>query len=244
MAWAFVVSLPVMYVNSRTHNTPPLGGFDYVGFILGFSGIVIQIFADIQKHNFRKDPSNRGKFCQVGLWKYSRHPNYYGEILIWVGAFLVAIPVISGGDGQIAAGAVTVLSPIFTVLILVFLSGMPTSEGQYLERFYKNGQGDAWEEYTHDTPPIVMLPKGVYKHLPAALQTGCCCEFAFLRYRGEGGGAGNGDDEDDGSKGVKPGMGTAAKSLEPGLEDVSSFGDAEAAATSSEVFMSNGIALA
>lgn len=232
MMWAFFVSMPVIYVNSRADVNPPLGAFDYIGWILSFSGIVIQVVADMQKHGFRKDPANRGQFCRVGLWSYSRHPNYFGEILVWTGAFVCTLPVIKGNSDQIAAGMATVLSPIFTVLILVFLSGMPTSEGIYLERFYNNGQGEAWEEYAKVTAPIVLMPNSLYRALPDQVKLLCCCELPFLRYPGD-------SSSSKMEKSEKPQMGPeGAPSLELEIDEVS-FG--EGGASSSMEVPSSGI---
>ena len=189
MFWVFLCMLPVLYINSRgvvDIHGEPVGGWDYVGWAVFAVGIVIQVFADYQKYFFRKDSDNKGKFCTVGLWGWSRHPNYFGEILIWWGAFICAIPTIPfahGTDGQIAAGVVTVLSPLFTMFILIAGSGIPQAEGKNLKRYYDAGRGDEWEAYVNQTPPVVLFPNCFYRALPGVIKGLCCCELGSYKYK-------------------------------------------------------------
>jgi steroid 5-alpha reductase family enzyme len=80
MVWVWVVCLPVMFVNTETSRAP-LGAADGVGIAMWAVGLTIQIVSDLQKNAFRMDPANNGKWCDAGLWYFSRHPNYFGEIL-------------------------------------------------------------------------------------------------------------------------------------------------------------------
>lgn len=196
MFWAFLCTMPVIYLNARgasiSPEKVPLTTLDWIGWAMATFGIAIQVVADIQKYFFRKNPDNRGMFCRVGLWSWSRHPNYYGEMLIWIGAFVVTIPAIPPLDGtvnpsadQVAAGVCTVLSPIFTVVILVFGSGMPTAEGSNLARYYKAGHGKEWEDYVRQTSPIILMPPCLYASLPGCVKLSCCCELPFLKYKEE-----------------------------------------------------------
>ena len=77
----------------------------------------------------------QGKFCDVGFWKYSRHPNYAGEIFMWWGIWISALPVIMVKNS--ANGWGTIASPLFTMILLLFGSGMPTAEGSALSRYYR-----------------------------------------------------------------------------------------------------------
>jgi steroid 5-alpha reductase family enzyme len=194
MFWVFLCSMPVIYVNAmegqlgRANMSPPLGVWDYLGWALFACGTLMQIVADVQKYKFRSNPENRGMFCQVGLWNWSRHPNYYGEMLIWIGAFLCvapffAVPNLSGA--AVAAGATTILSPLFTIFVLTRLSGLPTCEGKYLSRYFKNGNGDAWEDYARRTAPIILQPQCLYYALPVCVKRAFCCEWASLAYKKE-----------------------------------------------------------
>ena len=166
---------------------PSLGPFDYIGWVLFASGTLIQIVADVQKYRFRGNPENRGMFCTVGLWSWSRHPNYYGEMLIWVGAFLCTVPVFASASldgGAIAAGVSTILSPLFTIFVLTTVSGLPTCEGKYLSRYYKSGNGDAWEAYVRQTAPVILQPQPA-SALPLWMKRVFCCEFKSLAYKKE-----------------------------------------------------------
>ena len=85
-------------------------------------------YARSHAHTLQQD-SNRGKWCDYGLWKWSRHPNYFGEILLWWGVFVASIPILSGGTWAAIAG------PIFITLILLFVSGIPLLEQSMDERY-------------------------------------------------------------------------------------------------------------
>ena len=192
MFWVFLCSMPVIYVNAMEGQlgalAPSLGPFDYIGWVLFASGTLIQIVADVQKYRFRGNPENRGMFCTVGLWSWSRHPNYYGEMLIWVGAFLCTVPVFASASldgGAIAAGVSTILSPLFTIFVLTTVSGLPTCEGKYLSRYYKSGNGDAWEAYVRQTAPVILQPQCLYRALPLWMKRAFCCEFKSLAYKKE-----------------------------------------------------------
>ena len=88
---------------------------DIVGGIFFIIGLTTEAISDQQKFSFRNDPENRGKWCQVGLWKISRHPNYFGEITLWIGVFLISTSICTGAQW---AG---ILSPLFTASILLFV---------------------------------------------------------------------------------------------------------------------------
>jgi steroid 5-alpha reductase family enzyme len=77
--WVWTVTLPVTIVNGSSHN-PGVRAVDIVGWILWLVGLVIEAIADQQKLNFKKSPGSKGKWCDVGVWKWSRHPNYFGEV--------------------------------------------------------------------------------------------------------------------------------------------------------------------
>lgn len=77
--WVWTVSLPVTIVNASSHN-PSLQAADIIGWIIWSIGIVVEATADQQKLTFKNSQDNRGKWCDVGVWKYSRHPNYFGEV--------------------------------------------------------------------------------------------------------------------------------------------------------------------
>ncbi|MGB1807333.1 MAG: DUF1295 domain-containing protein [Porticoccaceae bacterium] len=130
----------------------PLGPMAYLGIALWVAGMLIEVVADSQKTQFRKVPENRDRFITTGLWAWSRHPNYFGEITLWLGLALVALPVLSGW--QLA----TMISPIFVYVLLTKISGIPL-----LERMAKKKWGSEPEfiSYTESTPALILRkPRG------------------------------------------------------------------------------------
>ncbi|MFN8411704.1 MAG: DUF1295 domain-containing protein [Anaerolineales bacterium] len=125
-----------------------LDGFAIIGALLWMIGFTIEVAADSQKSRFNADPMNKGKFIQRGLWSRSRHPNYFGEILLWVGVAVIALPVLQGWQW------VALISPLFVTLLLTRVSGIPLLEKRAYEKW--GGQED-YETYKKNTP--VLIPK-------------------------------------------------------------------------------------
>jgi len=132
-------------------NREALGIVGYVGITVWTIGIVIEIVADQQKSAFRADPANKGKFINTGLWAWSRHPNYFGEIVLWAGMAIIAVPVLEGWQW------VTLISPVFVFVLLTKISGLPMLEDAADER---GGGQDDYEAYKQNTPVLVMKPPG------------------------------------------------------------------------------------
>ena len=130
-------------------NREPLGAIGYVGIAVWVIGILIEIVADQQKSAFRADPVNKGKFISTGLWAWSRHPNYFGEIVLWTGMAIIAIPVLEGWQWA------TLISPVFVFFLLTKVSGIPLLEAAADERW--GGQED-YEAYKRNTPVLVLKP--------------------------------------------------------------------------------------
>jgi len=131
----FTVSLPLIIINGYT--TPTTTNFtspwEIAGTTLFTLGLLIETLSDLQKFNFKQ--SNPSAFCTAGLWKYSRHPNYFGEITLWWGMFLIGIPTYTDHDPGYSLALTALLSPIFTMAILLFLSGMPILEKQADDKY-------------------------------------------------------------------------------------------------------------
>ncbi|KAG8097922.1 hypothetical protein GUJ93_ZPchr0013g36953 [Zizania palustris] len=165
--WVWTVSLPVTIVNASDRN-PLIEARDIIGWIMWLIGAGIEAVADQQKLTFKNSPSNRGKWCNVGLWSYSRHPNYFGEIFLWWGIFVASAPVLSGAEWLVIFG------PIFLTLLLLFVSGIPLLESSADKRF---GQTEEYRAYKNTTSPLIPLPPALYGSLPAWFKMGFLFEL-------------------------------------------------------------------
>jgi len=133
-------------VAATSMQRPALDAFFFVGLALWVLGFIIESVADAQKSAFRKIPANRGRFISSGLWSLSRHPNYFGEIVLWFGVAVIAFPVLAGWQ------YVTLVSPFFVTLLLTRISGIPLLE-EAADRKW-GGQAD-YEWYKNHTPVLV-----------------------------------------------------------------------------------------
>jgi steroid 5-alpha reductase family enzyme len=130
-----------------TSNRKELDLFAIFGFLVWLIGFAIEVAADSQKTRFSADPANKGKFIQTGLWARSRHPNYFGEIVLWVGITIIALPVLQGWQW------VALISPFFVTLLLTRVSGIPLLEKRADEKW--GGQKE-YESYKTQTPVLLL----------------------------------------------------------------------------------------
>jgi steroid 5-alpha reductase family enzyme len=126
-----------------------LGLFALAGLLVWVLGFAIEVVADSQKSRFRADVENKGKFIHSGLWAWSRHPNYFGEIVLWIGVAVIALPVLRGWQW------LTLISPAFVALLLTRISGVPILEKRADEKW--GGQAD-YEAYKAHTPVLIPRP--------------------------------------------------------------------------------------
>lgn len=126
-----------------------IGWVAIVGMVGWVAGFVIEVVADRQKSVFKRDPGNEGRFITSGLWAWSRHPNYFGEIVLWTGIAIMALPILSGWRW------VTLISPVFVVLLLTRVSGIPMLEARAEERW---GDDEEFVAYTRNTPVLIPRP--------------------------------------------------------------------------------------
>ncbi|MDP3516578.1 MAG: DUF1295 domain-containing protein [Pseudohongiella sp.] len=146
--WVFVTSAAALTAITSTQRAP-LETVAYIGICLWAIGFLIEIVADRQKRSFRAVPANDGKFITSGLWAWSRHPNYFGEILLWVGVAMVAAPVLSGWQ------LISLISPVFVILLLTRVSGIPLLEARSDKRW---GAELTYQQYKQNTPILVPRP--------------------------------------------------------------------------------------
>ena len=126
-----------------------LGWMAIVGILVWVVGFAIEVVADQQKSVFKKNPANDGRFIKSGLWAWSRHPNYFGEITLWAGIAIMAVPVLSGWRWAM------LISPIFVVLLLTRVSGIPMLEVRAEKRW---GDEPEYQEYASRTPVLIPRP--------------------------------------------------------------------------------------
>jgi steroid 5-alpha reductase family enzyme len=168
--WVFVVSLSVIYLNAAQVDVP-LNAGDYIGWVIWAIGFFLESAADFTKDRFSSNPENKGKILASGVWSVTRHPNYAGEIFIWVGIFISAAQVFSAND---KSAYCSIVSPVFTFAILMFLSGVNLAEDRYDERY---GTASVYLEYKKSTSPLIPFPKTLYRPLPNLFKCLFCCEF-------------------------------------------------------------------
>jgi len=143
----FSLSAPLAAITSE--KKVELGGFALVGFLVWLLGFGIEVTADRQKSKFKQDPANKDRFIHTGLWAWSRHPNYFGEIMLWIGVMIITLPVLRGWQW------VSLISPVFITLLLTRISGVPMLEARADEKW--GGQPD-YEAYKANTPVLILRP--------------------------------------------------------------------------------------
>ena len=131
-------------------NGAILNMFFYIGMLVFIVGFVIEIIADWQKSIFRKNPENKDQFICHGLWYYSRHPNYFGEIILWLGISIMSFSSLSSWQ------YITLISPLFTYVLLVYISGVRILE---ISGMRKWGHLENYQEYIRTTPSLFPYTK-------------------------------------------------------------------------------------
>jgi steroid 5-alpha reductase family enzyme len=146
--WVFLTLSAALAAMTTTAPTQ-LGLAGFVGMALWVVGFAIEVVSDRQKRLFRQDPANAGRFITTGFWAWSRHPNYFGEIVLWLGIALIALPALSGWQ------YVTLISPVFVYLLLTRISGIPPLESRAEERW---GNDPEYRDYKARTPVLFPRP--------------------------------------------------------------------------------------
>ena len=126
-----------------------IDGFLIAGTLIWIVGFSIEVSADNQKRRFRQSPTNASRFIESGLWRWSRHPNYFGEILLWSGIAICAFPALQGWQ------YVTLISPVFVWLLLTKISGIRMLEASAQKRW---GDDPEYIRYVSNTPMLIPKP--------------------------------------------------------------------------------------
>jgi steroid 5-alpha reductase family enzyme len=144
-AWVFITMAAGLAVITSA-NQVALDGFFYAGVALWALGFGIEVVADRQKTKFRRNAENKEKFISEGLWSLSRHPNNFGEIVLWLGIAVIALPTLAGWQ------YVTLISPIFVAFLLIKVSGVKLLEKSGMQRWEDD---PAYRNYVASTPSLV-----------------------------------------------------------------------------------------
>ena len=137
----YIIAIPLMFINKNVY-----GDLNYlitIGLFIWIVGFLFESISDKQLSDFIKNPENKGKLMTKGLWKYSRHPNYFGEVILWWGLWIITLSVPNG--------IYTIVGPITISILIIFVSGIPL-----LEKKYK-GRAD-FEDYKKRTSIFFPLP--------------------------------------------------------------------------------------
>ncbi|MDG0969270.1 MAG: DUF1295 domain-containing protein [Porticoccaceae bacterium] len=132
-----------------SNTTIEIGLMGYLGIGLWVFGFVIEVIADRQKTRFKNNPQNKGRFITTGIWSWSQHPNYFGEITLWFGLTLLALPVLSGFQ------LVTLVSPLFVFLLLTRVSGIPLLDRAAKKKW---GEDPSYLAYIGSTSKLMLSP--------------------------------------------------------------------------------------
>ena len=146
--WVFL-TLAMALAAITSESKMAIDIFAIVGTLIWIFGFSIEVIADQQKTNFKDDPANKDKFINVGLWSWSRHPNYFGEMVLWIGIALIAFPVLIGWQ------LVALISPIFVIFLLTKISGVTMLESRGNKKW---GDDEEYKNYLKNTSGLIPLP--------------------------------------------------------------------------------------
>lgn len=137
----FLIVIPVLFINQNSVGT--IAVTDVIGLAIWLLGFYFESVGDKQLKDHITNPANKGKLMQTGLWKYTRHPNYFGEVTQWWGLFIIAL--------SLPGSFFTIIGPLTITILILFVSGIPLLEKKYA------GRAD-WEDYCRRTSVFIPLP--------------------------------------------------------------------------------------
>ena len=144
----WILMLPLMYL---VNKHPTYGPIEVAGSLIWLIGFLTEVVSDYQKNRFKSRPNNKHPWIDEGLWKYARHPNYFGEILVWCGIYIFAFSSLSTLERF-----VSLISPLWIYILLIYISGVPILEDKANEKW---GKIEDYKKYKASTRLIVPLPK-------------------------------------------------------------------------------------
>jgi len=147
--WVFI-TMAAGLAAMTSAKVVPLGWFALIGIFLWLEGFLVEVVADHQKTRFRSKKENQGRFINEGLWSFSRHPNYYGEITLWLGIAFIAFPVLQGWQ------KLTLISPIFVYILLTRISGVTMLERRADKKW---GDDPEYQRYKETTSSLIPMFK-------------------------------------------------------------------------------------
>lgn len=142
----WIILIPAIFLITSDATGNPW--IQSLGFSIWAFGLIVEAIADIQKFNFNQKEENEDEFIDVGIWKYSRHPNYFGEILCWLGIYIFALTTLT--SLQIMLG---LISPVYITSLLIFFTGIPKLE-EYADE--KWGDREDYQEYKRKTNKLIL----------------------------------------------------------------------------------------
>ncbi|KAG8895026.1 hypothetical protein FRB99_000802 [Tulasnella sp. 403] len=209
--WVWVVSLPVIILNSPAvsdrrigGNNPKFGqGADIVGIIFFVVGWITESVADAQKYRYKAARPPKDEPITTGLWKYSRHPPYAGEILLWWGIWILCLTPSRHGNLSSSARSAqwgAIVSPLLTMVLLILASGIPTAEKPTAKRYYLMSYGpdakpehaNAWanyKEYLNRTSVLWLVSPNLFAKLPRWLKVTVFLELPMYQFHEDTDGA-------------------------------------------------------
>ena len=146
--WVSLTALAAWTILAQ-RDAPPLGLLDALGFVIFLLGFAIEVVADRQKYAFSAKPENAGRFIDEGLWSWSQHPNYFGEITLWTGIAVVGMSVYEGAQW------VALISPLFVFVLLTRISGIPLLDARAKKKW---GDDAAYRAYRERTRVLLLWP--------------------------------------------------------------------------------------
>ncbi|KAF2157425.1 DUF1295-domain-containing protein [Myriangium duriaei CBS 260.36] len=202
MFWVWTVSLPVTLLNSpnvQKYIQPSFGkGSDIAGVVFWAIGFLMEAIADIEKYRYKMRHKGPKEICDKGFWRFSRHPNYAGEILVQFGVFsplvvtlmpcltspaIYMVAVTPAATNYVQGGAraalyASIVGPLFLTILLMFVSGLTLQERPAAKKKYEQGTG--WPEYSaylHRTSMLIPFPPQIYSRLPVWMKRTVFLEF-------------------------------------------------------------------